>query len=61
MWERNKILLVLIALATSCNSEQDITPTPRINPDYEQNIPGWFYSYQLKSNRYIYVNLPEIY
>ena len=51
----------LMVATTGCDSEPEIVTTERVNPDNEQNIPGWFYSNELHSNRTIYLRLPDNY
>jgi predicted alpha/beta superfamily hydrolase len=41
--------------------EDSPTPTPEINPEKSQNAPGIFYSFCVKDNFTIYVDLPSYY
>ncbi len=60
---RNKFFLLVcfVLIFTSCTQDQEIIPVDNVNPNTEQNVPGWFYSKILKSNRYIYLRLPTDY
>ena len=54
----SSMLILLIYITLFCSMDPEIE---EINPDNEQNIPGWFYSNELHSNRNIYLNLPDNY
>jgi len=60
------VMLGLILLVVSCGSGSSSSPssnnTPTsANPNNETNIPGWYYSNNLRSSRYIYLHLPDSY
>jgi len=52
------LLSLLCVLSCSGDSEPESVET---NPNHEKNIPGWFYSNQLQSNRRVYLHLPRDY
>lgn len=64
MWNRILLIAVLVIIVAGCKKEEPAVtflPEEEINPDNEQNIPGWFFSDMLYSNRYIYLKLPQNY
>lgn len=62
-------LLYLLLVISGCGGGggSDSGPTDQtqantqVNPNQEKNIPGWFYSSELNSDRHIYLHLPDDY
>ncbi len=55
------LLIAFVLIFISCKQDPEIIPVDDEIPNREQNVPGWFYSEILKSNRYIYLRLPTDY